>query len=242
MDIIKNKQVICIAMICVTMILSAGLLGQNIRSGLTSDSRVISSRGAAEQSVRALSASVSVEVRLNDYTIEDAQSNFDAEFDNIYNCVNDLVNTDFAGCRIETTNIVLRDSRNEYETELIDDKQVRVRAKRYSVSKTIAVHTTEVEIAQQLRDNIEARLITDTLSTYATVSNARFVYPDISDIKPELLEESYIEAHKAAEQFAKNSGQSLGKLKTADQGFVELTSNGYLQTARIVTHATFYIE
>ena len=225
-------------MVCVTIVLSAGLLGQNIQTGLLSGSKVISSIGSAEQSVKAVKASVSVEIRLSDYNIEDAKNKFNAEFNNIYNCVNDLVNTNFAGCEIEDTDIVLRDSRNEYE--MVDDKKVK--AKRYSVSKTVKIHTAEVENAQKLRDDIEARLITDTLSTYAIVSYVHFVYPDISDIKPELLEKSYIEARKAAEQFAKNSGQTLGKLKTADQGFVDLTPNGYFETARIVTNATFYID
>jgi len=242
MNITKNKQVICIAVICVTIVFSAGLLGQNIRIGLLSDSRVISSRGAAEQSVKALNASIYVEICLNDYSIEDAKNKFDAEFNNIYNCVSDLVNTGFAGCEVENADALLKDSRNEYEIEWVDDKQVKVKAKRYSVSNTVKIHTTEVESAQKLRDDIEAKLITDSLSTYATVSGVRFVYPDVGNIKPELLEQSYIEARKAAEQFAKNSGQSLGKLKTADQGFVDLTPDGYLQTARIVTNATFYID
>ena len=212
--------------------------GQNIQTGLLSNSRVISSRGAAEHSVKALDASVSVDVYLNDYTLEDAKSKFDVEYNNVYNCVNDLVNTNFAGYEIKTTDIVLGDTRNEYE--IVNDKEVK--AKRYSVSRTITIHTTEVENAQKLRDDIETKLITDTLSTYATVSWVNFSYPDIGNIKPKLLEESYIEAHKAAEQFAKDSGQKLGKLKTADQGYVELSPGGYFETARIVTNATFYIK
>ena len=231
-----------VIMICVTIVLSANLLGQNIQTGLLSGSRVISSRGAAEQSVRALSALVSVEISLKDYNIEDARKKFNVEFNNIFKCVNDLVNANFDGCEIENPDVVLKDSRNEYDTEWVDDKPVKVKAKRYSVSKTIKIRTATVESAQKLRNDIEAKLINDTLSTYATVSSVKFDYPDISNIKPGLLEKSYIEAQKSAEQFAKNSDQSLGKLKTADQGFVELTPNGYLETARIVTTATFYID
>ena len=243
MNIMKNKQgIICIAVICLAMVLSASLLGRNIRTGLLSGSRVISSRGAAEQSVKALNASVSVEICIRDYNIEDAKNKFNAEFENIYNCVNDLVNADFAGCRVENADMVLNDSRSEYDIEWVDDKQVKVQAKRYSVSNAVKIHAAEVENAQKLRDDIEAKLIVDALSTYATVTSVHFVYPDVANIKPELLEKSYIEARKAAEQFAKNSGQTLGKLKTADQGFVELTPKGYLQTARIVTNATFYID
>ena len=230
-----------VAMICVTMLLSAGILGRNIQRGLLSD-RVITSRGSAEQSVIALSASIEVVVRLNDYTVEDARNRFNDEYNNVYNSVNDLVSTNFANSRIESTDIVLNDSRNEYVTEWVGDRQVRVRARRYSVSRTIRIHTTEVVSAQRLRDEIESKLIIDGLSTYATVSSVRFVYPNIDSIKPELLERSYADAHRAAEQFARDSGQSLGRLKTANQGFVSLTPNGYRQTARIVTDATFYID
>jgi len=223
------------------MLLSAGILGHNIQSGLQSD-RVITSRGSAEQSVIALSASIEVVVRLNDYTVESARNRFTDEFNNVYSSVNELIRSDFANSRIESTDIVLNDSRNEYVTEWVGDRHIQVRARRFSASRTIRIHTTEVVSAQRLRDELESKLIIDGLSTYATVSFVRFVYPSIDSIKPELLERSYADAHRAAEQFARDSGQSLGRLKTANQGFVSLTPNGYRQTARIVTDATFYIE
>ncbi len=50
-------------------------------------------------------------------------------------------------------------------------------------------------------------------------SGISFTFTKLNDLKPEMIAEATRHARRSAEQFAKDSGASVGSIKTASQGY-----------------------
>jgi hypothetical protein len=50
-------------------------------------------------------------------------------------------------------------------------------------------------------------------------SNVNYVFTRLNDLKPEMIAEANQSARKSAEQFARDSGAEVGRIKTASQGY-----------------------
>ena len=73
------------------------------------------------------------------------------------------------------------------------------------VMKVRAAYTRQAEL---LRDGIEL-----------SGSNVSYTFTKLNDLKPEMIAEANKNARRSAEQFARDSGVSVGKMKTASQGY-----------------------
>lgn len=85
-------------------------------------------------------------------------------------------------------------------------------------------------------------------------SGMAFTFTKLNDIKPQMVAEATRDARAAAEQFAKDSGTSVGQIKDATQGYFEITSrdgdNGGgwgvsdtpFKKVRVVTTVNFYLR
>ncbi len=75
---------------------------------------------------------------------------------------------------------------------------------------------------------------------------AEYNISDISDIKAKLITESMKNAREAGERFASDAQSSLGKMKTAWQGQIEINNadeaTPYEKTCRVVSTITYYLE
>lgn len=73
-----------------------------------------------------------------------------------------------------------------------------------------------------------------------------FRYEGLNEIKPSMIEEATRNAREAAEKFAKDSGSTLGKIKTANQGTFTIenrdSSTPYIKKVRVVTSVTYYLK
>jgi len=84
--------------------------------------------------------------------------------------------------------------------------------------------------------------------------NRRYIFPELNDIKPELIAESTRNARITGEQFAKDSKSKLGKIKTASQGQIAIsgdwtgddhvpyTEKPYINNVRVVSTIVFFLE
>ena len=74
----------------------------------------------------------------------------------------------------------------------------------------------------------------------------QYHYTKLNDIKPEMIEEATKNAREAAEKFARDSGSTIGKIKTANQGVFTINdldqNSGVRKKVRIVSTIQFYIE
>jgi hypothetical protein len=85
-------------------------------------------------------------------------------------------------------------------------------------------------------------------------SGMSFTYTKLNAIKPPMIAEATKDARKSAEQFAKDSGTDVGSIKSATQGYFEVTSRdgdgeggwGAADTpykkVRVVTTVEYYLD
>ena len=71
--------------------------------------------------------------------------------------------------------------------------------------KARAAYTRQAEL---LRDGVEL-----------SGSNISYTFTRLNELKPEMIAEANLNARRSAEQFARDSGVSVGKMKTASQGY-----------------------
>jgi hypothetical protein len=73
-----------------------------------------------------------------------------------------------------------------------------------------------------------------------------FLFTGLNDIKPAMIEEATKNARKAAEQFAKDSGSKVGKIRSASQGLFTITDRDMnspdRKNVRVVTTVEYYLK
>lgn len=92
---------------------------------------------------------------------------------------------------------------------------------RFILTKTILVRSANVDNVlkvSQMTDELVRAGVVMTSQTDWQNSGVSFVFTGLNGVKPEMLAEATRNAKKAAEEFCKESGTDLGKLKRATQG------------------------
>lgn len=117
---------------------------------------------------------------------------------------------------------------------------------RYLAKLTITVHTDSVDKVLNARSKITDLIKAGVAITGNEYENrAQFLYTDLNEIKPEMIEEATKNAREVAEKFARDSGSRLGKIKKASQGVFSITDRDsnteYLKKVRIVSTIDYYL-
>ena len=67
----------------------------------------------------------------------------------------------------------------------------------------------------------------------------QFLFTELNDIKPEMIEQATRNAREAAEKFADDSGSELGKIRQAQQGLFSISDRDsttpYIKRVRVVS-------
>ena len=73
-----------------------------------------------------------------------------------------------------------------------------------------------------------------------------FRFEGLNDIKPEMIAQATANARAAADQFAKDSGSKVGKIKSAAQGTFSIEDRDegtpQVKKVRVVTYLTYYLK
>ena len=76
--------------------------------------------------------------------------------------------------------------------------------------------------------------------------NTQFVYSQLNQIKPAMIEEATRNAREAANKFAKDSDSTLGKIKRASQGQFSIedrdSSTPHIKKVRVVSTVQYYLS
>ncbi len=121
------------------------------------------------------------------------------------------------------------------------------RLPRYNATITLVVRSSQVDRVKQaiqksdtLLDQGLALLVDDY--AYRT----QFEFDALNEIKPAMIEEATANARAAAEKFAQDSHATVGRIRKATQGVVEITDRDIatpeLKVVRVVTTVEFFIE
>ena len=77
-------------------------------------------------------------------------------------------------------------------------------------------------------------------------NKVRYEYVSFKSMKPKMMEEAIANAEVTAQQFAKSSKSSLGKIVSADQGQFSIddrdSNTPYIKKVRVVTTVTYSLR
>ncbi len=136
---------------------------------------------------------------------------------------------------------------------LISDKLAKEwnsdRKMRYISTCGITVCTKNVDVVTHLSANVSELLKKGIIlgtGEYNDDISATYLFEGLNDIKPAMIHEATANARLAAEQFAKDSGSKIGKIKTASQGTFSIENRDantpQIKTIRVVTYLTYYLN
>ncbi len=194
-------------------------IGQKVYDGLThfrSYDRYITVKGLATKDVDADLAVWSITFNVTGETLAGAQESLSAS----EKTVRDFLNTNGIKAdqiRLQNINVVDRKAQvynNGGDMTL-----------RFILSQTLVARTNDtaamVKASQNISDLVKAGV---TLGDPNGGGNGvpQYLFTKINDIKPELIAEATKNARLSAEQFAKDSGQEVGSIRTANQGYIQI--------------------
>lgn len=122
-------------------------------------------------------------------------------------------------------------------------------AARYRVAQTVIVRTTNVDRVQATTRQLD-RLIRQgvVLQDYAGPS---YLFTKLNEVRPAMIAEATASARTGAQQFARDSGASLGGIRSASQGSFEIlgrdevgydSSSQVFKKVRVVTTVSYALR
>ncbi|OPX19188.1 MAG: hypothetical protein BZ151_10580 [Desulfobacca sp. 4484_104] len=118
---------------------------------------------------------------------------------------------------------------------------------RYSASSAITVYSDKVDKIRETMGKI-VELVKQGIAIAGGdyQSKPEFLFTQLNDVKPAMVEQATKEARQVAEKFAKDSGSQLGKIKRASQGQFEIndrdSNTPYIKKIRIVSTVEYYLS
>jgi uncharacterized protein len=96
---------------------------------------------------------------------------------------------------------------------------------RYVVTTSLLVRTTNVDLvlaSQSATDELLKSGVVLDGDRQGSVANPRYVVSRFNDLRPQLLAEATKNARATAQQFAADSGAQIGKIRSANQGMIQI--------------------
>ena len=241
MEFLWTGVLVCIGLIVLGVCINKGL------QSFSNKERVVAVKGLAEKRVKAATASITISSSFSGNAPKELISNVNGQTNLIAAY---LKGENYIDLKILDPDIY--DSKTYYEWHWTGEKQIQIAKDRYRVSQDIIITIPEVEKAEKISKEFSLNLIAKGLSCDVTCN---YTFPELNEIKPELIAESTKNARLAGEQFAKDSQSKLGKIKTASQGQISIAGRYYDEEAittapeepyyekvRVVSSIVFFLE
>jgi hypothetical protein len=118
---------------------------------------------------------------------------------------------------------------------------------RYIAKKDFTIRTGDIPKLQAALGNISSLIGKGiVLESKNQWQGVEYLFTELNEIKPGMIEEATKNAREAAEKFAQDAGSKVGKIKSANQGLFTISdrdiNTGYIKKVRIVTTIDFYLE
>jgi hypothetical protein len=117
---------------------------------------------------------------------------------------------------------------------------------RYTANSTVTVYSTDVEaVRKAMKDVITLGKAGVALSGEGYQGQAQFEFTGLSRLKPEMIEEATKTARAVAEKFAEDSGSTLGRIRSAQQGQFSIenrdSTTPQVKRVRVVSTIEYYL-
>ncbi len=143
-------------------------------------------------------------------------------------------------------NTIIEKTKNHFD----EDGKTKIQKDYTRVESVLEVNTSKLGIGDSVSE--KAMSLGDCGIKYRL--NMSYILSDLDALRPQMLSEALVSAKNAANEFAKTSGATLGKIKNADQGRFTITSptasNEYdsaepfskQKKVRVISRVTFSLD
>lgn len=123
---------------------------------------------------------------------------------------------------------------------------------RYVLSQALTARTTDIDTMIKASQNV-SQLIKDGVALGQPNGGynpaPQYMFTKLNDVKPAMIADATKNARSSAEQFAKDSGQKVGQIRSANQGIFEILPRDPNitetetpdKTVRVVTTVEYYL-
>lgn len=134
---------------------------------------------------------------------------------------------------------------NDRDTQLYGSD--RRRPFRYLAKTDLTLRTNDIpkiKSAQKELVNLAAKGV--LINSKSSWSPVQFLFTQLNEIKPSMIEEATKKAKEVAEKFANDSNSKVGKIKNASQGIFSINSRDQnspeIKLVRVVTTVNYFLE
>ena len=113
----------------------------------------------------------------------------------------------------------MTDSGVSFERRNLTDSDGRPAGERVTVSRSIELRTTDVMRAKRANEAL-ADLLKEGVELDS--SSLNFSFTKLNELKPGMIAEATVRARESAEQFARDSGAEVGRIRNASQGYFSI--------------------
>lgn len=217
----ENRQstiaVIVLALCLLVGLAAAGYFVGKGAARFKSDSRTVSVKGLVEKEVKADQAVWTLRLRSASNDLNKAHAKIVADRD-----------ATIAFLRKKG----FKDNEIELQPTRTIDKAAREYAQlqagepiRYVVTTSVVVKTGNVDLVRTALGSTEELLNSGVVldgEREGNAANPRYVVSSFNAIRPQLLAEATRNARKTAQQFAADSGATVGRIRSANQGMIQI--------------------
>jgi len=120
------------------------------------------------------------------------------------------------------------------------------RLDRFTAEVTVTVRTDRIDVARKAMER-SGELVKQGVAVIRSYDyNTQYLFTELDKIKPEMIAEATKDARRAAEQFAKDSGSTVGAIRTAQQGLFSIEDRDQFspefKKVRVVTTVDYYLS
>ena len=116
---------------------------------------------------------------------------------------------------------------------------------RYMAKASITLRTVDVALAKKAMEQSVDLVSKGIVITQDYEQNTEYLFTSLNKIKPEMIAEATQNARKTAEQFARDSGSSVGSIRQAQQGLFTIENRDIntpeFKRIRVVTTVDYYL-
>jgi hypothetical protein len=204
-----NRAVLlgAVAIFAIGLTTSGYALGDGLRRSKMSEHRSVTVRGVSERNVTADLATWSVNFSYEGTDLASVQQSVDQQARAVRGF---FQRAGFKPGDVTDTNVSLSHEQPR------DREGNPIGPQKLTVSRSIQLRTTDVMRARNAYTH-QAELLRDGVELSG--SNISYTFTGLNKLKPAMIGEANKNARDSAEQFARDSGAAVGRIKTASQGY-----------------------
>lgn len=189
----------------ISMVVGGYLLGDGLRRAKSAE-RSISVRGVSERDVTANLATWTINFSEQGDDLGSVNAQVDQQ--------SALVRRFFQRAGFKPGEIT--DSGVSFDRQNLTDSEGRPAGQRLTVRRSVELRTTDVLRAKKANERL-AELLKQGVELEGSTLN--FSFTKLNELKPPMIAEATRRARDSAEQFARDSGAEVGRIRSASQGY-----------------------